>query len=1205
MELALHGTIHARDNGDNYWLSSLGSHGQSPLAQSGYQFFRNVKDFGAVGDGVTDDTAAINRAVTAFSSSDHTNSRCGKDCGSTSTGGAVVYFPAGTYVISTPIIQYYYTQFIGNPSQKPTIKGSKNFTGIALVDSDFYIPGGNGDEWYINQSNFYRQIRNFVFDMTSMNWTNTDNNQTYVPAGIHWQVGQATSITNCDFKMAVSTADQSATAVGIYMENGSGGMVADLTFTGGNIGFLAGSQQFTAINLKFTSCLTAIKSIWNWGFTWKNIYVLSCYIAIDATEYSGLGKQGTGSIAVVDSHFDGVPYAITVAKQDNEQPGILLDNLLVENSASVVLISGGDTILEGSTGALYFDSWVSGYRYLPDGSGGRSSGFMSQKPDKPSSLLDGSGAYFRRAKPQYESETPVVATDHGVSNDGTGDQSAAINSLLSGNVGSVIFFPAGVYMVESTVKIPVGSKIIGSGWSQIMGTGSTFEDVENPTVIVQVGDKGDQGVIEITDMLFTVKGATAGAVLMEWNVHESTQGSAAMWDTHFRVGGANGTHLGLEECPTKAGVNKKCMAAHLLMHVTSLASGYFENVWAWVADHDLDSPLNSEAFESDAGIPLNVQTDISVYVGRGILIESQGPTWLYGTSSEHAQMYQYQLVNAANIYMGHMQTETPYYQPSPNALSPYIAGTFSGDPTYLDCDDDLCKGAWALRVINSSDVFVYSAGFYSFFQDYDEGCIDTEDCQQSLIETNFANRLYMYNIFTKGNVEIVSPRGSLAPLLFNDTTRNGFTSEIAAWLALSTGGEDIGSSSNDSGTVFLDPLIWGGPIDGTNVSCHPPCTYVIPPTVLPTPTTFVYPPLPTTVGVGYPISTSYVYLGKTITTTSWFTTSTTTTISIPEVVGTTISFWNVPIGPSVTSSVITPSPSVIQTAFNITWPSFTQNTTTFPATVVPFYPPPWPGSSVNPTPNNFPNDPNSPDPGTPDDPNNPSGPSSTSSQYIVGCDTTGTSTLGTYTLAPIMTGVPEPWYDYADNEPTDAAGDWAAGASIYRSLEEAADPTSGVSKTTMTTTQQPTTTKAPPTPSPTSVFAVFAQEIQAVAHGGGGSQIAWAWQGMLLPYPKWYEEACNFKEYRVVDGGFFSKGQKYPSSLGTFSLGSYKNCKYTGSKDSVGEVNCDGGVTLSCTGIDKSHATPNSPSVDCEKVDDPEVGIAKNQLYLQLYCPVV
>lgn len=134
-----------------------------PFADSGYQFYRNVKDFGAVGDGVTDDTAAINRAAASFSSGNTGKLRCGADCGSTTTLGAVVYFPPGTYMISTPIIQYYYTQFIGNPNNKPVIKGSQNFTGIALFDSDVYIPGGNGDEWYINQSNFYRQIRNLKF----------------------------------------------------------------------------------------------------------------------------------------------------------------------------------------------------------------------------------------------------------------------------------------------------------------------------------------------------------------------------------------------------------------------------------------------------------------------------------------------------------------------------------------------------------------------------------------------------------------------------------------------------------------------------------------------------------------------------------------------------------------------------------------------------------------------------------------------------------------------------------------------------------------------------------------------------------------------------------------------------------------------------------------------------------------------------------
>lgn len=112
---------------------------QMPFAPSGYQFFRNVKDFGAVGDGVTDDTAAINRAAASYGLDDLDTLRCADDCGSTTVLGAVVYFPPGTYLISTPIVQYYYTQFVGNPTTRPTIRGSFNFTGIALFDSDFYV----------------------------------------------------------------------------------------------------------------------------------------------------------------------------------------------------------------------------------------------------------------------------------------------------------------------------------------------------------------------------------------------------------------------------------------------------------------------------------------------------------------------------------------------------------------------------------------------------------------------------------------------------------------------------------------------------------------------------------------------------------------------------------------------------------------------------------------------------------------------------------------------------------------------------------------------------------------------------------------------------------------------------------------------------------------------------------------------------------
>jgi glucan 1,3-beta-glucosidase len=324
--------------------------------------------------------------------------------------------------------------------------------------------------------------------------------------------------------MALSDAGGAATGIGIFMENGSGGTVADLSFFGGNIGFLAGSQQFTASNLRFVSCLTAIRHEWNWGFVWKNIYVLSCYVAIDCTAFSDSTNppQGTASITVLDSHFNGVPYAITLGSVADQQPSIVLDNLLVENSASVVLISGGATLLPGSGGALYFDSWISGFQVQPDGTEGKTSGFARVKPSKPTSLLDGTGKYLQKSKPQYPAVVPVIATANGVSNAGTGDQTSAINRLLSANVGKVIFFPAGVYLVSNTVEIPVGSKVIGSGWSNIMGTGSYFADESNPKPVVRVGKPGQSGVIEITDLLFTVKGNTAGAILMEWNIKESS-----------------------------------------------------------------------------------------------------------------------------------------------------------------------------------------------------------------------------------------------------------------------------------------------------------------------------------------------------------------------------------------------------------------------------------------------------------------------------------------------------------------------------------------------------------------------------------------------------------------------------------------------------------------------------------------------------------
>lgn len=94
------------------------------------------------GNGVTDDTAAINRAI-------QDGGRCGLGCESSTVTPAVIYFPAGTYLVTAPIVAMYYSQLVGDPLNLPTIKGAPNFSGMALIDSDPYLAGGAN--WYQNQ----------------------------------------------------------------------------------------------------------------------------------------------------------------------------------------------------------------------------------------------------------------------------------------------------------------------------------------------------------------------------------------------------------------------------------------------------------------------------------------------------------------------------------------------------------------------------------------------------------------------------------------------------------------------------------------------------------------------------------------------------------------------------------------------------------------------------------------------------------------------------------------------------------------------------------------------------------------------------------------------------------------------------------------------------------------------------------------------
>jgi glucan 1,3-beta-glucosidase len=69
-------------------------------------------------------------------------------------------------MISAPIVRYYCTVFVGDPNNHPRVMGTANFNGIALIDTDVYIAGGNN--WYINTNDFYCRIRNIILDLMLM-----------------------------------------------------------------------------------------------------------------------------------------------------------------------------------------------------------------------------------------------------------------------------------------------------------------------------------------------------------------------------------------------------------------------------------------------------------------------------------------------------------------------------------------------------------------------------------------------------------------------------------------------------------------------------------------------------------------------------------------------------------------------------------------------------------------------------------------------------------------------------------------------------------------------------------------------------------------------------------------------------------------------------------------------------------------------------
>ncbi|CRG91076.1 hypothetical protein PISL3812_08124 [Talaromyces islandicus] len=727
----------------SFWLESIQHQGVSAFGPANHTVFRNVKDYGAKGDGVTDDTAAINSAISS-------GGRCGEGCFSSTLTPAIVYFPAGTYLISYPIFDYYFTEIIGNPNDLPVIKASSSFSGGWLIDGDpYFTPDPN----WVSTDVFYRQIRNLVLDLKDVLSNST-------VSGIHWPTAQATSLQNLVFEMSTESGTQQQ---GLFIENGSGGYFGDLIFNGGNIGAGLGSQQFTTRNLTFNNAKTAISHFWNWGWTYKDININNCEVGIDMSS-GNASAQAVGSITVLDSVFTNTGVGIKTSHSASSLPessgSIILENVSIQNVPIVVQGADNETTLAGSDGTI--TGWGEGHSYTP---GGPKSIEGNITPiTRPKSLVQG-GGFYARSKPQYQSYSASSFSSvrsGGATGNGKTDDTAALQKVINDatSSGKIVYIDAGTYLITSTLTIPAGAKIVGEAYPVIMAGGTFFKDSSNPQAVVRVGNKGDSGRVEWSDTIVSTQGGQAGAILIEWNLDSAADSSSGMWDVHTRVGGFTGSNLQTEQCletpstPVPPGVpNAACIAAYMLMHITPEASGlYMENVWLWVADHDLDG---------------NGQ-QITIYSGRGLNIEStKGSIWLSGTAVEHNVLYQYQLVSTSNIYLGQIQTETAYYQPNPAATIPFTVNSSISDPDFnKTCEgkNGNCALGWGLRIVDSTNILVYGAGLYSFFHNNDASCSSqnaTTPCQEAILSVEgSSSAITIYNLNTISSTSMADVNGT-------------------------------------------------------------------------------------------------------------------------------------------------------------------------------------------------------------------------------------------------------------------------------------------------------------------------------------------------------------------------------------------------------------------------------------------------------------
>ena len=275
----------------------------------------------------------------------------------------------------------------------------------------------------------------------------------------------------------------------------------------------------------------------------QNITIQNCSVGITSpTGTSSKTNQLVNSLTAFDFQVIDTPILFNISTSAGN---FVFESINTTNVPSLITQNFQNILTGSSSTTNVLAGWSQGSIFTDTSTTPVVTQDAAVHPTRPSSLVGNDGYYFGRSRPLYETATTdeiVSVRSSGARGDGLTDDTQALQTILDQYASTkIIFFDHGIYVISSTLNIPLGARLVGEVYSMILGSGSNFHDSSNPQPVVRVGQTGQSGVVEISDMLFSARGPAAGAIIIEWNIAGSSQGSASMFDSHIIIGGFQGS----------------------------------------------------------------------------------------------------------------------------------------------------------------------------------------------------------------------------------------------------------------------------------------------------------------------------------------------------------------------------------------------------------------------------------------------------------------------------------------------------------------------------------------------------------------------------------------------------------------------------------------------------------------------------------------